>query len=299
MSLRHTIEDVCFRYYRIAGRLLIKYSRNPRPDSAPYISGDGFRSIAQHVFDNTNPTVDGATIQEGDIVFIGDSLTKQFIEQVNPNISARYILITHIGDATITQDLFDKIDDKLIKWYGINVEYSHQKIVPLPLGIENKHFFVNGIPALFNYVRRKTVAKRNKIFYGFTVAAHPTERGAALKNIQMNPHGETVTTWRGFLFYLLILNTYKLVLSPPGSSEEGHRTWDTMYIGSVPIVKSSITTEYFKSIGVPLITIEDWQELAKFDTTYIQDVFAKTRENHNPETLTLEYWVQKIKNCES
>jgi hypothetical protein len=299
MSLRQKIEDSCFNLYRIVGRLIIKHSNNPRPASTPYISGDGFRSIAQHVFDRTSRTLSGVEVKEGDIVFVGDSLIEQFIEKVHPHITCQYTLITHIGDAKITKALFDQVESKLIKWYGINLEYTHPKIVPIPLGIENKHYYVNGITAIFNYVRKKHPEKKNKIFYGFTVAANPAERGAALKNIQANSNGETLMLWRGFFFYLLILNTYKLVLSPPGSSEEGHRTWDTMYIGSVPIVKSSYTTEYFKKNGVPLITVQDWSELQKFGAAFIQAEYEKTVVSGNQATLALDYWVQKIKNCES
>jgi len=255
--------------------------------------------MAQHIFDNTSRTLSGDDVAEGDIVFVGDSLIEEFIEKVHPQITSQYTLVTHNGDAVITKTLFDQIHDKLLMWYGINMQYTHPKIVPLPLGIENKYFFVNGITTIFDYVEKKCSEKKDKIFYGFSVGAHPVERGAALKNIQINPNGETLTAWRGFFFYLVILNTYKLVLSPPGSCEEGHRTWDTMYIGSVPIVKNSPTTEYYKKIGVPLISVQDWEELQKFDTLFIQTEYDKAIAQSDRHTLTLDYWVNKIKNLES
>lgn len=299
MSFREKIEDIGFRLYRIIGRLLIKHSRNPRPSSAPYITGDGLRTIAHHIYDATVSKINPQEIKSGDIVFVGDSRIEEFLTKIHPEISDSYVLVTHNGDSKVTKELFEKAQDKIIRWYGINVEYDNERLTPIPLGIENKHYYVCGIPAVFNLVRKRKSHKLDKIFYAFTVSTNPTERGAALEVIKNHPHGQTLTTWRGFFPYLLRLNDYKFVLSPPGSCEEGHRTWDTMYIGGVPIVKSSITTRYFKKIGVPLYVIDDWNDLKKLAALTIPMVFEEVLSTSNPDTLTLEFWIKKIRNMES
>jgi hypothetical protein len=71
------------------------------------------------------------------------------------------------GDSVIDESMLALTDEKLLKWYGINVLVNHPKVVPIPLGIENKHLYVLGIPAIFNHVTKKVIAKKNKIFYGF------------------------------------------------------------------------------------------------------------------------------------
>lgn len=295
MSLVSKLEDYCFRIYRIIGRTVIKYSNNPRPASLPFITGDGFRKLAKHVFDKTNPAVDPKSVAAGDIVFVGDSQIEQFLSDIHPHISHPYVLITHNGDATVNEAVFEKAKDKIIKWYGINVTHTDPKIVPLPLGIENQHYFVCGIPAVFKIIMRRSAPRKDKIFYGFTVSTNPAERQPALDVVSKHPDGESLRSLRGFYFYLAHMRNYKLVLSPPGSSVEGHRNWDTLYIGSVPIVKKSITTDYFKKIGVPLLVIENWNDLATINSATISTLYTETKAASDPETLTMDYWVKKIK----
>jgi len=296
MKITEKIFDYAFRIYRIIGRELIAHSANPRPASDPYITGDGFRQMADYVYDSLDQTMDARVVTEGQIIFVGDSLIEKFISEVHPYIQKKYLLVTHNGDAKITKELFSLVSDKIIHWYGINIEHNDPRLTPIPLGIENKHYYVCGIPSVFNFVKNKKISKLDKIFYGFTVSTNPAERGPALEIIKSHPNSETMQSWRGFLPYLIALNKYKLVLSPPGSCEEGHRTWDTMYIGGVPIVKSSQTTEYFKSVGVPLMIIQDWEDLNRLDSQTIAQSYNEVISTSNPDTLTANYWKKKIQN---
>ena len=45
-------KNLPFRISRFFHRFIISNSKNTRPSSYPYISGDSFREIAQHVFDD-------------------------------------------------------------------------------------------------------------------------------------------------------------------------------------------------------------------------------------------------------
>ena len=294
MNLKNKIEDLWFRVYRIIGRKYIQYSKNPRPSSAPFITGDGFRNIAQHVYDNSDTIVDPGIIRNGDIVFVGDSRIQSFIEKIHPHIQAKYVLITHNGDASVTSEELARVRGKIIRWYGINMLVSDPKVVPIPIGIENKHYYVCGIPSVFKKVIQAVVPKKDAIFYAFTVKNNPQERQPALDEIQKHPLGETLQQWRGFRAYLKHLNHFKFVISPPGSSIEGIRTWDSMYIGSVPIVKSSIPIDYFKTLGLPLLVIHDWSELKNITKENISIIYASLKESGNREPLYIEYWIKKI-----
>ncbi len=291
------VTDTLFRVYRIIGRTLIKYSRNPRPTSDPFVTGDGFRALGDHRYDNLSTHIDPAAVKEGQIVFVGDSRIEEFVEKIHPAINHPYILITHNGDATVSKELFEKVASKIVRWYGINVTWDDPKIVPLPLGVENQHYYICGIPAVFRWVMNRPVPKKNKIFYAFTVATNPAERGPALAVIKSHQEGETLTRWHNFFSYLQVLNEYKMVLSPPGSSTEGHRTWDTLYLGGVPIVKSCITTRYFKRIGLPLHVVDDWNELLSLDAASIAETFITIQNNCDKTPLTMEYWRTKIKDA--
>ena len=178
-----TLYEKCYRLYRVAGRTLIKYSGNPRPASFPYISGDGFRTIGDHIYDSTRPNFAPEKVKEKEIVFVGDNMIKKFLREIHPRISVRYILVTHNGDERVDEEvaaLLDlDVDNKIIKCYSYNVTVSHPKIVPIPLGIENKHFYVQGIPFFLKSAARKAAAhpelKKDRIFYRFTLSANADE----------------------------------------------------------------------------------------------------------------------------
>ena len=290
------IYDFCYRLFRIAGRTLIKYSSDPRPASSPYVTGDGFRKLAQFIYDGTINNVVPDRVKEKDIIFVGDSKIKKFLREIHPLIKNRYVLITHNGDEAIDEEALELAGDKVIKWYGINVVVNNSKVIPLPLGIENKHYYVNGIPLWFNRIRSKESTSRlNRIFYGFTPGTNFTERQPALDVLKKLSVAETFKTWMNFKQYLDLLATYKFVASPPGSSVEGHRTWDALYIGIVPIVKQSITTDYFKSIGVPVWVVADWHELNDYDESKLIAKFQEVRSGVDESILFMYYWSDKIK----
>ncbi|HAS85077.1 MAG TPA: hypothetical protein DCS23_03355 [Candidatus Yonathbacteria bacterium] len=294
--MKQKLFDLIFRIYRIAGRILIRYSSNPRPSSYPYITGDGFRNFADHIYDDLRKDFDVGSVRDKDVIFVGDSNIKKFLTEVHPKIESPYVLVTHNGDAVIDQEIFSMADDKIIKWYGINVLIANSKVVPIPLGIENKHYYVLGIPSIFNRVIMKNIAKMDRIFYGFTVVNNLGERQQAMDVLKVNPLADTYKRWMNFFQYLPFLATYKFIASPPGSCVEGHRTWDALYIGSVPIVKSSITIDYFEKIGIPLWSVRDWHELDNLSEKDLADKFESIKKNSNYEPLYMDYWTDKIRN---
>ena len=290
------IYNFIYRAYRILGRTIICYSFDPRPSSPPYFTGDGLRNFADFIYDSNVKNVVPEKIKERDIIFVGDSNTKNFLREVHPQIKNKYILISHNGDENIDEELAVLIDDKILKCYGINVFVKHPKIIPLPLGVENKHYYVNGIPWIFNKASKKKIYKKTKIFYAFTVGTNSSERRPALDAIKNNPYSETIAKWLNFKQYIDLLNTYKFVVSPPGSCVEGHRTWDAMYIGVVPIVKRSITTDYFEKIGLPLWVVDDWSEISQISDKYLNNKYEEIMINSDLSKLYIDYWTDKIKN---
>lgn len=289
------INNSIFRIYRIIGREIIKRSSNPRPSSMPYVTGDGFRNLADHIYDKAHLNIDTEKIKGGDLVFVGDSIILSYLKEIHPRIKESYVLITHNGDEQIDEERTKLMDEKIIKWFGINVVTNHPRVIPLPLGIENKHWYLFGIPSVFRWVIEKNHKKRDRIFYGFTVASKPEERQPALDVLKRSAVAETVTKWKNFLSYLHLLATYKFVASPPGSSIEGHRTWDALYIGSVPIVKASITTNHFNKLGVPMWVLEDWNELESVDEAYLARKFDEIQKSSDPQCIYMDYWINMIK----
>lgn len=101
-----------------------------RVSSYPFISGDTFRSIADHIIDETNQDIDFKTIKDGDIIFLKSDYIPYFFDNVYPYIMQPIILITHHGclspiylmmHSLLKQDRsFEKYldDQNLIVWFA-------------------------------------------------------------------------------------------------------------------------------------------------------------------------------------
>ena len=113
-----------------------------RPSSEPFMSGDTFRKYCDLIFDEEYTHFDPAKVNNGDIIFISQSgnvnpLTT-FFTQYHPVIKARYIIVTHNGDLPVTEKYWQYLDDdKIFLWFAQNVAFSHPKLIPIPIGLEN------------------------------------------------------------------------------------------------------------------------------------------------------------------
>ena len=73
------------------------------------------------------------------------------------------------------------------------------------------------------------------------------------------------------------------IASPPGNGEDCHRTWEALYMRSVPVVVRSSLMETLNAKGMPLLLVDSYEELCCWDE-------AKRREstkNYFPVSILL------------
>ena len=114
-----------------------RYPNLFRPSSKPFISGDSFRNIANHVFDETK-SFKGSDVKEKDIVFVNPTVIDFYFHLIHPEINNKYILITHNSDIRIGKSINKHLDEKIIHWYASNLDIKTDKNISLlPMGLEN------------------------------------------------------------------------------------------------------------------------------------------------------------------
>jgi hypothetical protein len=77
---------------------------------------------------------------------------------------------------------------------------------------------------------------------------------------------------------------------PPGNGEDTHRLWETLYVGSIPIVKKSINTLFYSDL--PICYVDNWEQLADYNFLIEQKNILKSKTNL--EMLDFDYWKNKI-----
>ncbi len=50
-----------------------------------------------------------------------------------------------------------------------------------------------------------------------------------------------------------------------GNGLDCHKTWEAIYMKSIPIVTRWYGVEKFKQMGIPILIIDDWSELKDLD----------------------------------
>lgn len=275
-------------------RFRIKYSNDHRPSSYPYISGDSFVKIADHCFDGVGK-FDILNIKFGDTVFVQTDKLRVFFKEVHPKILTRYILITHNSDLPVGINISRYLDEKIIKWYGQNVLVDNSKIIPIPIGLENIYYYNNGIIKYFNNITKKCINKKNQILFGFSTNTNMSERTNAFEIAKKcdvcKEIGYKLNSW----YYLNLLNNYKFIISPPGNGLDCHRTWEAIYLKVIPIVKRSVATEYFYSIGMPLLIVDSWEEILKFDRSGLEKKYDNLKDRFDCGALYMDYWANIIR----
>jgi hypothetical protein len=217
----------------------------------------------------------------------------EYFLNIHPQIQNPYKLITHNSDRNITQNDLRFIDDTIIRWFAQNALVQHPKITPIPIGIENAYHANAG---LLRFFKKTFLAKKTpRILVNFNVATNPGVRGPCKQALAQNPLAD-IKKWKSQPKFVRNLQNYAFVASPAGNGIDCHRTWEALYLKTVPIVERSVLTEYFKKIGLPLLLVDDWNKLLAYTIETIGEEYAKTESVFDHPALHMEYWRKLILN---
>jgi hypothetical protein len=265
-----------------------------RPASDLYVSGDGFRRLADHVYDGAHPRIAARRVKDGEVIFAPTSRVQRFFAQADPKIGAQYNLITHNADLPVDEAMTALISDRVLCWYAQNSTHAHPRVVPIPIGLENLHYYHAGIPDEFDQVRALVSARKSRILVNFAIQTNPQERQPAYEKASRTPTADCLSEWLAQQDYMRTLSEYKFVLSPPGNGLDAHRTWEAMYLGVVPIVKDSYAMRVFQGLGLPLWIVGDWDELLSISEGELESTYEERKKGFDCPALYMDYWRKLI-----
>jgi hypothetical protein len=265
-----------------------------RPSSAPFLSIDNFVPLARHKYvAQSRGYFKGDHVEAGDIVFCSGYLVDEFLRGAARSIQKDFVLISGNGDLNIDGSFHDALPKNLVRWHAQNAVSYHERISPLPIGLENRALHSNGIIGIFRALRRKNIRKKNRLLYGFTVSTNAIERQAALSAAASTKLAVNVPRMNS-RDYLKALAGYRFVVSPPGGGTDCHRTWEAMYLRVVPVVRRCYLTEFYRNLGLPMILVDTWTELLTWDEDYLDRQYRDLSSLFDSPALWHEYWENLI-----
>lgn len=268
-----------------------------RPSSKPFLSGDTFREFADVLYDETYKCA-ASDIKEGSVVFVKTDFLDEFISEIVSRIDVRFILVTHQSDINIlnSKKYIEIANNSNIKhWFAQNCILEHEKVSPLPIGLENAHNFNAGYLKDFKKLSKNVNQnKKPEVVVAFTLGTNPDDRFECYRTLW---HKDICIEYPSYLNcrqYRKRLQKSMFVASPAGNGLDCHRMWEAIYLGVVPILKKDTMTAYFQSLNLPIWIIDDWSELDTCTKQELANKYFSIVESSSPDAAFIKYWETQI-----
>ena len=277
---------------RVINYLLHKFTFIYRPSSRPYISGDTFRKISDHIYDESKK-MNPLKVKKNDIVFISSTLIDTFFIEIHPLINNEYILISHNSDRNITQEEIKHIDNKILHWFAQNMVGKNNKISVMPIGLENLRYQLNGV--LSDFQITENIEKSKTTLSSFNVVTNNKERKKVLESLKNNRFIEN-NSFGNHREYFEELKKYKFNLCPEGNGLDTHRIWESLLASVIPVMIRNTFTENLASLNFPIMLLDEWEDFNSFSIEDLNKYYKKeTASKSFFDIVSYEYWLNKIK----
>ena len=262
------------------------------------VRGQNIVELADHVLMYYNkPYSKLVDIKDGDIVYC-DTRSLHIFKDVLM-LRKDLVIITHncdgsIGDHPVTREIDVNINEYygcFRKWFTTNSTSSNKKVIPIPIGFENRRWDKSG--------------EKTQLFNSDTIYPEPIH-DVYLNCGDINTHisdPERLNTFNecagidvvtieapnySFTDYMDRMSQFKFVISPHGGGFDCHRTWETLFLGRIPILKRSQLSDLYSDL--PVLFVDNWSDILTIDLDAEYDRLI----GFDRVILTQEYWNNKI-----
>lgn len=203
-------------------------------------------------------------------------------------------LITHQSDIEINKKKFTKKPRCINQWFAVNVAYDNKNLHRIPLGISEsfrkQHITVNHIKEMTNPLK---VNKQESLYINFNPNTNKKIRHNILKVLK-NQNFTTIGSYGlDVNDYIKEIKDSQYVLCPTGNGLDTYRLWETLIIGSNPVVNSTKQDSEFKNL--PIYYFNNPKELTIEYLKSKNDTIQEMKNNNiSREYLTTNYWMKDL-----
>ena len=182
-------------------------------------------------------------------------------------------------------DIFNGPPDHINRIYSKGLMcFNHSKFRPLPNGICNVNI---------DNIRKKTIYKEYKEHTNLLVLNFRTNTNTDRLTLYDYYKGQDWVTFGEASQYEYLREMYhhKFVLSPESNCADSHRTWEALYMGTIPIVQKTPAMSVFNDL--PVLQVDD---ITNCDPTFLEDKYEEMmNQEWNLDKLRMSYWIDQIK----
>ncbi|RLF30315.1 MAG: hypothetical protein DRN14_00230 [Thermoplasmata archaeon] len=205
------------------------------------------------------------------------------------------ILLTSFSDASLTHEMMRQCPPNVVHWFSNNAMVDDQRVTNLPIGFRFSRDSQELCLALIREGRRE---RKNLMYVNFMrqIPRIPNPREGLYEQFA----GLEWTTAKGGFaenyveigeFYQDI-QSHDYVLSPPGAGIDCHRHWESIALGSIPVVLRSPVTDILDDM--PCLRVNDWSEVTRERLEAELPELQKRFEWESMQKLDMRYWRRRI-----
>jgi hypothetical protein len=268
-----------------------------------WITGEKFKALATFTFaplshhkddyDGLLNTFHLSDLYNGCIIYTHTFYVKQLFEELRKTTKQVYV-ITHNSDMNVDETF--EIPDNVLRWYAQNANITHTKLTHIPIGLENSRWFykLHKKQKMLDIMRTSRDIK-NWLYVNHNVNTNPDKRQELYDIARWWTYCTVESGKNGHDFdsYLWNLYHHKYITCPQGNGLDTHRTWEALYIGSIPIeIRNKNNEELSKTF--PILLVNCWGDVTE-DLLYKKWWELALKKAESWDALTFAYWQHKIK----
>lgn len=182
---------------------------------------------------------------------------------------------------------FDSIPGEVRRWFCTNLNIKHPRAELIPFGLEHEG---EGAKLLPKYAGRPKDAGR-LLYVNFQ--DHTSER-LSLKG-HFAQFRDSWVTFRPTVglpvgAFLNEMASHKFVLCPQGNGIDCYRTYESIYLGCVPVLEKSTFSLALANAGLPVLVVNDLYSLTRSLLESVWPEMSDATRRFNYEWVTKSYW---------
>jgi hypothetical protein len=265
--------------------------------SFPYITGNGFAANCKKIW-NYDGYIENPNSANDNWIFIKTDYVADYFSTIG--LRSPSIIFTHNSDHPITESYRKYLDNpNVLVWFAQNVKFNHPKLRAIPIGIANAGY-ANGDINLITRIREEKNQKNSLFYANYSIQTNQSERQYCLSQtcIELEPlHDGGWLDFAGgyvqpktFEEYLRDLSKSYFCISPSGNGIDCHRTWESIYVGTIPIITRSQMSDQYSNF--PIIVLDDWSDFKTIN--FNAELYSEVWNNFNLDELRIDNYLKRI-----
>lgn len=224
------------------------------------MSGDLFAGISDISFFGPRfdaASIDGKDLDNAQVIFCPSHELERLNSEYGKLVRAKVLILGNSDRDFDGSEL--KVPRTVKHVFAQNLLNGSKYMSVLPIGIENLRLGRNGELHLF---REALVIqhKLNRILVGPFSPTHQEREFFFCDNFLGDSSIVKVSGHLSPNNFAKISAEFKFVAAPRGNGLDTHRFWESLYRGSYPVVLQSTWSDQITELGIPLVTVSEWNE---------------------------------------